>query len=872
MWFTGSPVSHALREGEREYPSVKYPFLNQFSISLSQKNTIKISFFSKRILIMKQRIYATLISAFALFSAFLITVQDGLPEKTLEKLTLYLQQTPQEKVYLHLDKPYYMAGETMWFKGYLFDATFHNLDSISRVLYVDLIDPSVGKVLIHNVLPCNKAMADGSFKLPDSLAENIYIVRAYTNYMKNFSEDWFFQKPVKIWQNKTKIRSDYKELADVTDCQFFPEGGYLVNDLETRLAFKAVNAAGKGIDIQGVVFENGVDTVLAFKSTHLGMGSFYLKPKEGKKYVAKIKKADGTEGVFPLPEAHIQGMTLAVDNTTSKTNIKVFINNSQPKMADKAGELFIIAHQRGLPCFSVKAPDTKKAIAVNIPRSTIPDDGIMQITLFDAEGQPRCERLVFVQQNKQINLKITPDKAEYKPREKVTLTVEATDSIGQPVLGNFSVAATDGTQVLSEKYSENLMSYLLLSSDLNGTDAVLRGVVEEPAYYFDKSNKAATRDLDLLMMTQGWRRFKWHDILTEKPVQFKFLIEQGLSITGKVMRPNGKISKNVNVTLMMGGENNPLVMVSTADTAGQFSFYNLSFFDTTKIFVQAVKEKGGRNLDIVVDNQSVAAKVLVTKVPFNTMVFEAMAFAEFLKMTKETLDFERKLQLNKEKMLQTVEVKAKREKPIDDRRIYGTPSNSIDMTKENCGSYSSILDVIRGRVAGVQVNGSGLDVSVVIRGGSSVGFRLDGMPVDIETIATIPACDVEAIDILKGADAAIFGSTGGDGVIAILTKRGNTNYDYSNDPSPAGIIVQRRMGYSTHREFYAPHYDDSKPEHEFKDFRATLHWQPYVQTDVNGKATVTFWNSDAQTKIQVVVEGVSKKGRIGVTSCAYLVK
>jgi TonB-dependent Receptor Plug Domain len=576
--------------------------------------------------------------------------------------------------------------------------------------------------------------------------------------------------------------------------------------------------------------------------------------------------------VFSLPEAQAQGLTLAVDNTTSKTNIKVFINNTQPQTADKAGELFIIAHQRGIPCFSVKTPNTKKAIAVNIPRATIPDDGIVQITLFDAEGQPRCERLVFVQQNKQINLKITPDKAEYAPREKVTLTVEATDSLGKPVVGNFSLAATDGTQVLNEKYAENLMSYLLLSSDLNGKDAILRGVVEDPAYYFDKSIKTASRDLDLLMMTQGWRRFKWHDILTEQTIKPKFLIEQGLSVTGKVLRPSGKISKNVNVTLLIGGDKNPTIMVATADTAGVFGFYNLNFFDTTKIFVQAVKERGGRNLDIIADNSGLAAKVLVTKVPFNTMAFDATAFADFLKTTKETLDFERKLQLNKEKMLETVEIKAKRIIAVDDRRLYGTPSNSIDMTKENCGSFFSILDVIRGRVAGVQVNGSGLDVSVVIRGGSSVGFRLDGMPVDIETIATIPPCDVEAVDILKGADAAIFGLNGGDGVIAILTKRGNPDYDYSNDPSPAGIIVQRRNGYTARRAFYAPRYDESKAEHEFKDFRSTLHWQPYVQTDANGKATVTFWNSDAKTKIQVVAEGVSKTGRIGVTSCTYLVK
>ena len=438
----------------------------------------------------------------------------------------------------------------------------------------------------------------------------------------------------------------------------------MVNDLETRMAFKAVNASGKGLDVEGVLFENN-DTLLAFKSTHLGMGFFYYKPKEGKKYVAKIKKSDGTEGAFPLPDAQTQGYTLAVDNTTNKTNIKVFINNTHPKPADKAGELVIIAHQRGMPCVSVKGPDTKKVIAVNIPRTTIPDDGIVQITLFDAEGQPRCERLVFVQQNKQINLKVTPNKTEYQPREKVTLTVEATDSVGKPVVGNFSLAATDGTQVLSEKYNENILSYLLLSSDLNGKDAVLRGVVEEPAGYFDKANRAASRNLDVLMMTQGWRRFVWQDVLAEKIPKSTFFIEQGLSITGKAIRPNGKVtSKPINVTLMLQkADKNPVIQLASADSAGNFGFHSLDFVDTASAFVQAVKEKGLGVLTVSLDRTTSAPQVLITKIPFNTMAFDAKAFAEFLKTTQETLDFERKLQLNKEKMLQAVEIKAKRNVP-----------------------------------------------------------------------------------------------------------------------------------------------------------------------------------------------------------------
>jgi hypothetical protein len=255
------------------------------------------------------------------------------------------------------------------------------------------------------------------------------------------------------------------------------------------------------------------------------------------------------------------------------------------------------------------------------------------------------------------------------------------------------------------------------------------------------------------------------------------------------------------------------------------------------------------------------------------VAFDATEFANFLKTTKETLAFERQLKLNKDHLLETVEITGKKKtKPVDLRRIYSKATNSLDMTKENCGSYLSILDYLQGRVAGIQVMGSGFDAQVVIRGGSNVNYRLDGMPVDQAAITNLSPCDIEAVDILKGADAAVFGLYAGDGVIAVLTKQGNPNYDYTKEPPHEGEAIQKRLGFTTAREFYAPKYDTPSPEHEFKDFRSTLYWQPYIQTDTNGKATVSFWNSDAKTNINIVAEGVAQKGGVAVASCVYEVK
>lgn len=139
------------------------------------------------------------------------------------------------------------------------------------------------------------------------------------------------------------------------------------------------------------------------------------------------------------------------------------------------------------------------------------------------------------------------------------------------------------------------------------------------------------------------------------------------------------------------------------------------------------------------------------------------------------------------------------------------------------------------------------------------------MPVDKSTIMNIPPVDVEAIDVLKGASAAIYGSRGGGGVIAILTKRGGSNYDWTKDITP-GTLVTKLLGYSPVREFYSPRYDKPAPEHERPDYRPTVFWAPMVQTDKDGKAKVSFFTSDAQTTLTLRIEGMTPNGLFGAAA------
>jgi TonB-dependent SusC/RagA subfamily outer membrane receptor len=836
---------------------------------------------------MNRKFYASLAIAFCITTAFTFTQEgENLTEKIIAKLEKYRVNTPQEKVYLHFDKPYYMAGETMWFKGYLFDGTSHKIDSVSRVMYVDLIDETNGKTIASRILNCDGS-THGDILLPDSLDEGVYQIRAYTNYMRNYSEEFFFHQDFKIYQGSIKNRltdANAKKMTEIADVQFFPEGGNSVVNLDSRIGFKALNILGKSVDIKGFILDNAKDTVVAFQSEHLGMGVFNYTPEVQKTYTAYVKENDGKYRQFALPNAYEKGFTMAVDNISSKEKVKVFISNNSPKPADKSSEIIVVAHQRGQLCFMAKGNETQKSFGLSIPKNKIPDDGIVQITLMNAKGEPLCERLIFNNQNRQLNLKITPDKANYKIREKVTVNLEATDAEGKPVEGNFSVAVTDASQVIADPHQENLLTYLLLSSDvsnLSGTDyySALRGNIEQPAYYFDKENTNANRHLDVLMMTQGWRRFVWRDLMEDKEPKINNLLETGLEVSGKAIKPNGKIADNVTLTLVIKNDKKvPQFMTGTTDSLGRYGFYGLDFFDSTQVFVQGMKQNGGKNLDVTINQLNPAPKVRIVKIPYNPIEFNTQDLAEFLKKANDAIELEKKLKLNKDQMLQEVVVKAKKIEEPDSRKIYGRASNTIKIDNNLCASATSVLQMIQGRVAGVQVSPDGKGgYSVLIRGVSSFTgsteplYLIDGIPVDADALTSISPCDVDNIDVLKGAEASIFGSRASNGVISVLTKRGGNNYDFSKDPV-SGVTIQKRMGYNVAREFYAPKYDVNIPEHVRPDFRSTLHWQPNVRTDAGGKASLTYWNTDAKATMRIIAEGVSTLGSVGVGKAEYGVK
>lgn len=800
----------------------------------------------------------SLVLASLLFLAGFQAIDDDFAQKIASQLLKYRSVFPQEKAYLHLDKPYYTVGDTLWYKGYLVEGSLHHADSASQVLYVDLIEQRTGKNIALRRTRLEGGVGHGDIVLNDSIPNGAYTIRAYTNWMRNFSEDFFFQKNIYLFNQEQNAVPATSETLDV---QFFPEGGQLLTGISTRVAFKVINENGLGQDIDGFVLNQNKDTVTSFKSEHLGLGRFQFQPEKDQKYTAYIRKKDGTVQPLIFPLAVENAFSLIVDNVSNSSKMRILVYHNFSQFPEK--EVHVVGHSRGVTAFVAKGKVSAKGLMISLPKTELPD-GITHLTLFDDRNKPVCERLVFIDHGNRLRVKMTTSKAVFKPREKAEIEIMVTDTAGNPVETNLSVAVTDEGQIAPQLYDMNLVSNLLLTSDL-------KGFVEQPAYYFDPEKPERRIHLDYLMMTQGWSRFKWDDVLKDSLSAPQRFVEQGITLAGQVKRNNKQISEKVALSVFLANDSISTILAPETDAAGFFAVHNLVFSDTLNFRLQGANKKGNQNLSFLM-NLFEPPRTTLIKIPYYPVTVDALQLNEYLKRAEEYQEIVRKIRESRERLLKEVTIKAKRVVERDSRKLYTNADATIKVTPQMAAGAFSILDVIAARVAGVQVVGFGMNASVFIRGNRGEPlFVLDGMVGDKSLITSVNVNDVESIDVLKGASAAIYGSRGGNGVIAVYTKRGNENYDYSQDVVP-GVLSSKIVGFNIPREFYNPKYEVTRQEDARPDYRSTIFWAPMLKTGKDGKARFQYYNSDAVTKVTIQAEVLSAWGLPGSAKTGYSVQ
>lgn len=774
-----------------------------------------------------------------------------------------------EKVYVHTDRNFYYPGEDIWFKAYLVDATYNLLTDHSNNLHVELVSPEA-EIISSRIIRIENGLGNGDFTLLKDLPSGQYQLRAYTNYMRNFGDQLFFFKDIFI--------SDPFEITDPQDSitfaenkisiSFFPEGGSLVDNIPSVVAFKAIDLTGKGKDVSGDIYSSDGKFVTSFRSVYKGMGHFVIKPDSGLLYSAIVKTVSRTPINTELPGSFSTGITESIIKDTSDNLVLIIKTNRKTLPLIQDEDLLLTISARNVILKSTYFRINSLNSKIQISSDDLPA-GILMFTISSASRMvPLCERLIFNENKKQIQLQIETDRMDYKKRDSVLLkiTLRADSAVMEKAFLSFSAAEENSTGQPSQ-FPTTISSWFLLESDVHGP-------IEDPSYYFDYSNTDRLKKLNLLLLTQGWRDFQW------KYDNEIYLPERGFTISGRLRKK--LIDKPVSgsgITIGLIGNESTLFARVITDSTGRFSLPGVDFTGESTVFASAVNDKEELSGEIILDSLEYAQpETMINQQEHGSGVHEKIVSNNHDIIAQKKIN--KNYKLTDTIVLEEVNVISKKQENFDvqsskikrTRLLYGTPDNELIVTPvlEN---YLNAFEMMTGRIPGVEVYGIGNETKVMIRGPSSINggtsplFLIDGVVTSMEEVLNLPVSFIDRIDVLKGS-TSIYGVRGGPGVIAVITRDANRITNVRN----VFHSIQRKMsGYNEPKIFYSPHHTLESSSVNDPDLRITLFWKPDITLNNNESTILRYFNADNPSTIRMTFEGITSNGIPVCTKAFYTV-
>ncbi|RRN77809.1 carboxypeptidase regulatory-like domain-containing protein, partial [Pseudoxanthomonas sp. SGD-10] len=648
------------------------------------------------------------------------------------------------------------------------------------------------------------------------------------------------------------------------DIQFFPEGGELIAQIPGKVAFKAIRSDGLGIDAQVEIVDNTGNVIAKASSQHLGMGELSFLPESGKTYKANVTFKDGSKKTADLPPVKASGMSLAVHQDTENVVIRINANPAYLAQHNNKG-FYIVAQNSGIVYYAAQSNIRNISYVAQIPKDKFPS-GILQLTLLTANGTPISERLVFIKRNEDIlKIDIKSDLQAYNERQKVKLNISSA-APSKTNAGNYSISVIDETKVPANEDTETtILSNLLLSSDLTG-------YIEKPNYYFNNMDNTKAAHLDLLMLTQGYRKFLYKDAVAGKLPNITYLPEQGIEVSGTIRRANGMPWEKARLLLQIPDRH--FTTPAVTDKEGRFKFSNLVFRDSSDVIINARNNvNSAKDIRIMVDGEPYPAIYSNVNAPDEVLNIDS-ALNTYLKNAKQ--------QYSNAFMLKEVVVQASgtERKPshLDHSSLSGLSMMADRVTSsEQLQGCANLLNCLAG--SGITYIDNMLFLTRAYNQGTRVPVEIyvNGMPVDVNYLASIDANGVESIEVFNNDGiSGINRRTNTLGVLVVNlkeVKKTTISKDQLKELfPPANVLTFRPKGYSVERSFYVPKYNGPRPATQPKNLRTTIYWNPVVNTDDTGKATLEYFNGDDKGTYKVVVEGVDAEGNIGRGIYRYQVK
>ena len=771
-------------------------------------------------------------------------------QKIESALAKYKEHAPQEKLYVQFDNSAYLTGQTIWYKAYFMNG--FQPSQLSKNFYIDWYDEN-GKILNTSVTPIVSSASSGHFEVPETYVGSTIHAVAYTKWMQNFDSTYYFEKPLRVVTKKGStsfIKSDYKK----TIVTFLPESGNIIANKLNVIAFKSLNNLGLPENVNGIIRNNRGDSVTSFKTQHDGMGKLQFVPMADQSYYAVWKDRVGIENKTLLPKIATSGVNLTIEPGRSNRLFRVQRTKDVPSSLQ---QLTLVGQMNGDILFMAKLDlSDKESITSMLPLNKMLS-GILQLTVFDANEKPVCERLVFVKnEDYKLLTSITADTISTIKRSKNVFEIALEDT----TYTNLSLAVTDAN--ISEQTDNNIVSQLLLKGELGGS-------IYKPAYYFSNNADSVNNHLDLVMLTNGWRRYDWSGILDNSYLNTN-LIKDSIyqTLKGNIINYANRKSKkaeSINLIFVAKDSSNSMIILPILED-GSFETKNAMLYDTTKVFYKINGSTFINNENVIIQNN------LFTSSPKNDFQFQnefidTLGLFKLQGILKEQARLDSMNKYNTLKEVTVVSKQKARIKELDRKYTFGLFSGeaaaAFDMsTLENASHTIDIFDFLDGKVPGLQftsnVGGTVARVAEFRRGYAS--FYLNGNLINESEVANINMSTVAYIKVFN--PPAISGHHGSGGAIAIYTKKGDDVQSGNKNVIPKGLDYKLNRGYTGYKEFYNPNYAE-KTDDNLKDVRTTLYWNPWISLDKNSKKVkIIFFNNDITNSFRIVLEGMDSKGKL----------
>ncbi len=775
------------------------------------------------------------------------SAQNSLMDTIVKKFDQHRINFPQEKIYVHIDQELYLTGETLWFKIYYVDGSLHRPLDISKVAYVEVLDKD-NLAVLQTKVSLKDGEGSGSLFLPASISSGNYHLRAYTHWMKNLSPDYYFQTSITLINSFRKIELEKPKVAKRFSAQFFPEGGNLVYRLKSKVGFQVTNSDGKGINFNGLLLNHQNDTITTIKPLKYGIGNFTFTPIPGETYRALLTDTTGYTQTFNLPAPLDQGYVMDVRDSTSDL-LAVSVTSASTTVSSPPAIYFFI-HARQIISFAEMryAQSGKATIVVNKKEL---GEGISHITILDSNLHPQCERLYFKPSAKKLIIEANVNQREYGIRRKVVLNISAHDQQATEKSGSLSVAVVK-IDSLHRNLNGNIFNYLWLTSDLNGN-------VESPDYYLNNNSPEGVLAIDNLMLTHGWRRFNWNEVLNKKR-QPIFLPEyRGHLIRGTILDINGSRVGGVATYLSTPGKNIQLYP-ARSNANGDVQYEMRDFFGSRKIIVQSDSEEGSTNQIKIHSPYSDA---------FSSRTLSTLEI--FPEVEKNLLS--RSVAMQVQDIFYSDNTSKFSISKIDSSAFYGRADETYFL--DDYTRFPVMEEVMREYVPGVMVRKrNGRFHFMLLDDIKKSVFQdnplilLDGIPIfDVDKIMEFDPTRVKKLEVVTRR--YYLGPLIFPGIVSYTTYTGDLA-GFQLDPKSVSLDYE---GLQLQRIFYSPQYDSQKQrESRMPDRRTLLFWAPQVNLDKGGKQQLEFYTSDLTGDYIIIIEGLTKSGFSGSSTSLFTVK